>query len=101
VAFEWEAGPTLASEAGPESMAAEPSGWDAMGKPVPFARREAAERHMREMGYTDREVIFGTVQGMSEALGHDRPHAAIKIGMDNMGKDLGGVYRIMAVLCCG
>ena len=73
----------------------ENSGFNAMGKPVPFYRREAGYQHCKQMGLGS-DGSFAAVGGMSEALERDEPHNAIGAGMKYL--DLTGAYRLMAVL---
>jgi len=71
------------------------SGFNAMGKPVPYYRREAGYRHCKDMGLGSDES-FAAVNGMSEALERDNPHGALGAAMKYL--DLTGAYRLMAVL---
>lgn len=73
-----------------------PSGFDAMGQPIPAARRQAAYEACKAMGLTDREVMMRCVSGMAEQLERDKPFEAQQIAMQHV--DLTGAYRLMAVL---
>ena len=80
----------------PESMSDDPaSGFGAMGKPVPFYRREAGYQTCRDLGL-ESEGAFSAVNGMAEALKRDQPYEAMAAGMRYL--DLTGTYRLMAVL---
>lgn len=72
------------------------SGFEAMGKPVPYYRRQAAMAHCRDMGLKDTNKAMATIDRMSEALSRDEPYAAMEAGMAHL--DLTGTYRLMAVL---
>lgn len=72
-------------------------GFAAMGKPVPYYRRQAAMDHCKDMGLTDTNKAMATVDRMSEAIARDKPHEAMEAGMAYL--DLMGTYRLMAVLC--
>ena len=71
------------------------SGFAAMGKPVPFYRRQAGYEHCKEMGCGS-DAAFAAVNGMSEMLERDKPYEAMAAGMKYL--DLTGTYRLMAVL---
>lgn len=71
------------------------NGFDAMGKPVPFYRRQAAYDTCREIGLGT-EAAYSAVSGMAEQLGRDQPYEAMAAGMKYL--DLTGTYRVMAVL---
>lgn len=72
------------------------SGFNAMGKPVPYYRRQAAMDHCRQMGLTDTGKAMSVIDRMSEALARDEPYNAMEAGMAHL--DLTGTYRLMAVL---
>lgn len=72
------------------------SGFNAMGKPVPMFRRQAALDHCKAMGLTDTQDAWACVGRMSEALERDEPYKAMEAGMVYL--DLTGTYRLMAVL---
>ena len=71
------------------------SGFNAMGKPVPFARRQTAYEHCKEMGL-ESDRSYEVVNGMSEQLQRDQPYEAMSCGMKFL--DLTGTYRVMACL---
>jgi len=71
------------------------SGYDAMGKAIPFFRQEAAYKVCQSIGL-EKENAHSAVSLMSEALSRDEPYNALKAGMKYL--DLTGTYRIMAVL---
>lgn len=70
-------------------------GFAAMGKPVPFWRRQIGHDHCIEMGLSS-ERAFTAVNAVSEALARDRPQEAMQEGMKYL--DLTGTYRLFAVL---
>lgn len=84
----------------PKERCAPPGqGFDAMGKPVSYARRDRAYKHCKDMGMTDHDHIMSTVEGMANALQRDEPYVAMSEGMRHL--DLTGTYRLMAVLLTG
>ncbi len=70
-------------------------GFDAMGKPIPFYRRQAGFEHARQMGVTKGNA-FSVVDAMCAGLERDEPYTAMEAGMKYV--DLTGTYRLMAVL---
>jgi len=72
------------------------TGFGAMGKPVPFYRRQAAMDHARAMG-VDKKMAMEVAGKMAEALERDKPYEAMQAGTQVL--DLTGTYRLMAVLC--
>lgn len=75
------------------------SEWEALGLPVPFFRRSAGIRHLREMGFTDREQMDRIVGKMSAQIERDDSHGALEEAM-KLGVDATGCYRLLAVLLC-
>jgi hypothetical protein len=75
------------------------SGFEAMGKQVPWHRRQAAYETLREIGVSSPAERFECVNGMAGQVLLDQPYEAMRIGMRYV--DLTGVYRVLAVLCCG
>lgn len=73
------------------------SGFDAMGKPVPYYRRQAAMEHCRDMGLKNTGAAMATIDRMAEAISRDEPYQAMEAGMAHL--DLTGTYRLLAVLC--
>jgi hypothetical protein len=69
----------------------------AFGEPVPYARREQADNHLKEMGLTDAEERFDCIQKMSNAIERDEPMRAMNDCFKYL--DVTGCYRLMAVLC--
>lgn len=98
-----------ALENGPEYVGAPPtrnapwhgqSGFAAMGHQVPMFRRAAAQEHLKDMGFTregDAELRHDIVQRMSIQIERDNSHAAMEVAFE-MGLDVTGVYRLLAVL---
>ena len=72
-------------------------GFDAFGKPVPQYRREAANSHLKAMGINDAETRWNCVQQMADAIGRDKPHAALEAAYRVV--DVTGAYVLLAVLC--
>lgn len=70
-------------------------GFNAFGKPVSMARKEAAYQHCKAMGLTVNAMTC--VSGMAEKIERDEPYAAMEVGMRYL--DLTGTYRLLAVLC--
>lgn len=76
-----------------------PSGFDAMGKPIPWERRAAADRALMDMGYMDREKRWNLIMGAVNYLEKDRPHEAFEwIRQNGLGRDETAVYRLVAHL---
>lgn len=75
------------------------SEWDALGLPVPFFRRSAGIRHLRQMGFTDRERMDRIVGRMCSHIERDDSHMALEDAM-KLGVDATGCYRMLAVLLC-
>jgi hypothetical protein len=73
------------------------SGFDAMGHTVPMFRKSEAERHLKQMGFTDAEQRFNIVSKMSTEIERDNSHAAMEAAY-KLGLDVTGIYRILAVL---
>jgi hypothetical protein len=76
-----------------KSVNPELSGFAAMGKPIPYERKQRAYDAAKSIGVKD---CFALVQGMSEQLERDKPYEAMQVGMKHV--DLTGTYRIMATL---
>lgn len=75
------------------------SEFEALGLPVPFFRRSAGIRHLREMGFTDREQMDRIVGRMCAHIERDDSHMALEDCM-KLGVDATGCYRMLAVLLC-
>lgn len=75
------------------------SGFNAMGKPIPIARKRAADAHMKDMGVLDVEDRFRCIALVSARLEHDDPYGAMQDAMKYI--DLTGTYRLMACLLAG
>jgi hypothetical protein len=73
------------------------SGFEALGFPVPFWRRSEAIRHLRDMGFTDRERMDEIVGKMCARIERDDSHGALEECM-RLGVDATGCYRMLAVL---
>jgi len=71
-------------------------GFAAMGKPIPFHRKQAGYDFVKSIGVKD---CFGAVAAMSEQLERDKPYEAMAAGMRYL--DLTGTYRLMAYLLTG
>lgn len=66
-----------------------------MGKPIPFAAREAGYEHAKAMGLSQARA-YEVVNTVSEMLARDKPYEAMAQGMKHL--DLTGTYRLFAVL---
>ena len=86
-------GPTSTAPADVDSVA---NGFDAMGKPIPLYRKQAAYDTCKAMGVNNPSVAWSVVNGMANALERDKPYDAMNVGGAHV--DLTGVYRLMAVL---
>jgi hypothetical protein len=75
------------------------SGFDAMGKPIPAFRKEAAYQQAKEMGVDSADDRMSLVNSVSEHLERDHPYEAQAAAMQYL--DLTGAYRLMAVLLTG
>lgn len=69
--------------------------FNAMGKPISEAAREAGYDHCKQMGLS-RARSWECVQAVSEQLERDKPYEAQAAGMKFL--DLTGVYRLFAVI---
>lgn len=74
------------------------SGFDAMGKPIPAFRREAAYKQAKLMGL-DTEKAHAAISGIAGCLERDEPYNAMAAGMKYI--DLTGTYRLMSYLLVG
>lgn len=93
------------------------SGFDALGKPVPFSRRDAAYQALKDMvPEWSNEDRFSIVQRVSDALERDEPYQALRLATNapfdrglNAEVDAGpgpfldvtGGYRLVAHLLTG
>ena len=75
---------------------AEPSGMDAIGKPISAEHRERANKHLKDMGIESSGSRFDCISAVSDKLERDKPHEAMKAGMQYV--DATGVYRLFASL---
>lgn len=71
------------------------AGFNALGKPVPFHRRETAYEHARQMGCNEADA-FAVISAMCLDIERDEPYGAMKAAIKYV--DLTGTYRLMAVL---
>lgn len=74
------------------------SGFNAMGKPIPFTRKQAAYDAAVAIG-VKAEHRFPLINGVAEQLERDKPYEAMRLGMKYV--DITGYYRIMAHLLTG
>lgn len=81
----------------PTASTGDGTGYDAFGKPVSHARRQAAYETMKSMGFKDKEQMLTVIGQMSEHIERDEPHAAMQVGVGII--DVTGIYRMLAVLC--
>lgn len=77
----------------------DPSGFAAMGKPVPLYRQQDGYKHCKQMGMKNPEEIWDCVRSMSAKLERDEPMLAMEAAFKYL--DVTGVYRLMAVLLTG
>ena len=77
-------------------MTSESNGFAAMGKPIPYNRKQAAYDAAKSMGVED---CFGLVNSVSEQLERDKPFEALNAAHKHT--DLTGAYRIVAHLLTG
>ncbi len=75
---------------------ATPSGFAAMGHPVPALRKQAGYDCLKEIGVKGAENITLCIDKMCQALERDKPYEALEAARRVV--DLTGAYRIMAVL---
>ena len=73
-------------------------GFDAIGKPVPEKRRDAAYQWLRSIN-VEREKAWSTVEMMAEHIQRDHPHEAMEAARKAV--DLTGAYRLLALLLTG
>lgn len=73
------------------------SGFAALGKPVPFYRRQAADAALKDMGFSDAETRFAMIGAACERIARDDPHGAME-GMFQARLDATGCYRLLATL---
>lgn len=73
-----------------------PSGFEALGKPIPLWRKQEAYTCCSLMGSGDPGANMEVVGLMSTALERDHPYDALEAGQKVF--DLTGAYRLMAVL---
>lgn len=69
--------------------------FNAMGKPIPPAARQAGYDACKEMGLSSARA-WECVNGMAEQLERDKPYEAQDAAMKLL--DLTGAYRLMATL---
>lgn len=75
------------------------SEFNALGHQVPAFRKSAANRHMKDMGFTDAEQRYDVIATMSQRIANDDPHMALEDALAK-GVDATGCYRLLAVLLC-
>jgi len=73
-----------------------PTGFDAMGHPVPTDRKEAAYSMVKEMGITDFDKASTLVGTVANHIERDHPYEAQDAACEHL--DITGAYRLMAVL---
>jgi hypothetical protein len=86
-----------------------PEGFEAMGKPVPTERREAAYQALKEMApEAKNSERWSLVERVADQLERDQPYKAIEEATDageyghggqpGLRLDLTGAYRLLATL---
>lgn len=78
---------------------AEPSPFNAIGKPIPAEAREDANNALKEMGVSESGSRWDCISKVAEQLERDKPHEAMKIAMQYV--DVTGAYRLFAHLLAG
>ncbi len=73
------------------------SNFEALGHEVPNFRREAANSHLKNMGFSDADQRFTIVQTMANNIERDTPHMALEDAL-KQGVDATGCYRLLAVM---
>ena len=73
------------------------SEFEAMGLPVPNFRKSAGIRHLKDMGFSDRERMDEIVGKMVASIERDDSHEALEVAM-RLGCDATACYRMLAVL---
>lgn len=75
-----------------------PTGWNAIGEPVPDRRKSIALSHLREMNSNlSTEEEMSVVGRVAAAIEQDKPFEAMKQAGEVV--DTTGAYRLFAVLC--
>lgn len=72
------------------------SGTDAMGRPIPENRKQAAYNLCRKDFGLDAGAAFELTGSMADKLSRDKPYEAMAAAQAHL--DLTGVYRLMATL---
>lgn len=72
------------------------SGFNAIGRPIPNDRRQAAYDTLKEIGVAEPAMRRQVVANMADRLERDLPYDCVSEGMRVL--DLTGTYRVMAVL---
>jgi hypothetical protein len=72
------------------------SGFNAMGKPIPAPRRQAAYDCAKGIGVEGPDERMSLVGAMADYLERDKPYEAQQVALKYV--DLTGAYRLMAVL---
>jgi len=75
-------------------------GYDEMGKPIPYPRRQAACEKCKEYGY-DAATAQDIVSQMAMFLERNKPHEALIAGRKNENISIAGIYKLIAVLMTG
>lgn len=72
------------------------TGFDAMGKPIPMSRKQAAYECAKAMGIDSPDERMALVNSVAEYLERDKPFEAQQAAMKAL--DLTGSYRVIATL---
>jgi hypothetical protein len=72
------------------------TGFNAMGKPIPESRKQAAYDYAKAMGVESFEERAALVSSMADRLERDKPFEAQQEALKYV--DITGAYRLMAVL---
>lgn len=71
-------------------------GFNAMGKPIPECRLQAAYDEAKTMGIDSPEERMNLVNAVAKKLEHDKPFDAQQVAIKHL--DLTGSYRLIACL---
>lgn len=72
------------------------TGFNGIGKPITFARKQAAYDFVKSAGVDSQDECLSLVNSVSDCLERDKPFEAQATAMKSL--DLTGAYRLMATL---
>lgn len=88
--------PLAAVERKNPEVVTSPTGFNALGHPVPATRKQAGYELCLKMGIQDKDVAWHLIEDMARLIERDKPFEAQELGLKHL--DLTGHYRLMAVL---